>query len=102
MYVRIALVRVSTRETHSVCEKRKGGVEKERGREGGSTPWRGKSAGGGAFHKSIPTLNPVYIPTVHDARNVSPTDPNPIDDIAAARTDPAYVVAAALSRASKC
>lgn len=41
--------------------------------------------GGGASRKSIPNaLNPACVPAVHDARNVSPTDPNPMDDIAAA------------------
>lgn len=29
-------------------------------------------------------LDPACVPAVHDARNVSPTDPNPMDDIAAA------------------
>lgn len=73
-------------------------LRKERGREKeketASAARRGKSTGGGAFHKSIPTLNPACVPAVHDTRNVSPTDPNPMYDIAAARTGPTYVVAA--------
>lgn len=80
---------------NTLCvRKEKGAGRKERERDA-NMAWRGKSARGGAFHKSIPTLNPACVPAVHDARNVSPTDPNPMDDIAAARTDPAYVVAVA-------
>lgn len=90
-HVRIALV-CHARVKRTPCAKRE--------RETASATRQGKSAGGGAFHKSIPTLNPACVPAVHDARNVSPTDPNPMDDIAAARTEARHM-SSPLSRAPK-
>jgi len=84
-YTRVRVKRAS-------YSKEEGGRERERERERCGTT--GRVSEGVRSTNQYAMLNPACVPAVHDARNVSPTDPNSMDDIAAAHATPAYVACA--------